>query len=149
LHDAGLQTQMRVQPHPTSQPIRVLVADDHEPLRRAVCGLLAALDDVEVVGVAASGLEAVELASATAPDVAVIDVSMPGLDGIEAMRRMLAADPGLRVVILTASRDRRDDALRAGAAVHLLKDAEPQELVACVRALAKPERSTRGSATMA
>jgi DNA-binding NarL/FixJ family response regulator len=127
----------------------VLVADDHEPLRRAVCGLLGALEDVEVVAAAADGLEAVELARTTAPDVVVMDVNMPVLDGVEATRRMLAADPRLRVVILTAFPDRRHEALLAGAAGHLLKDAEPHELVRCVRRGHSPGTGPEPAATMA
>jgi DNA-binding NarL/FixJ family response regulator len=117
----------------TAGRIRVLVADDHDRLRVAVSGLLAALDDFEVVGLAADGAEAVALTAALGPDLVVMDVSMPVLDGIEATRRILVASPATRIVILTAVRDRRDEALRAGAAAHMLKDAAPAELVRCLR----------------
>jgi DNA-binding NarL/FixJ family response regulator len=128
--DAPMQRSR--QPGPAGR-IRVVVADDHERLRVAVSGLLSALEDFEVVGVAADGAEAVALTAALGPDVVLMDVSMPGVDGIEATRRILAASPATRIVILTAVRERRDEALRAGAAAHLLKDAPPAELVRCLR----------------
>ena len=94
------------------------------------------MSDIEVIGSAVSGTEAVALAATLTPDVVVMDVGMPIMDGIEATRRILATNPGLRVVTLTALRDRRDEALRAGAAAHVLKDATPDELIGCIRAVA-------------
>jgi DNA-binding NarL/FixJ family response regulator len=115
------------------QRIRVLVADDHARIRAALGLLLGSLEDVEVVGFAVDGAQAVDLACRLAPDVVVMDISMPGVDGIEATRRIVEANPGLKVVTLTACRERQDEAYRAGAAAHVLKDAAPEELIRCVR----------------
>jgi DNA-binding NarL/FixJ family response regulator len=116
--------------------IRVLIVDDHPGIRVGLGELLACTGDIEVIGCAVSGTEAVALAATLAPDVVVMDVGMPVMDGIEATRRILAMNPDLRVVTLTALRDRRDEALRAGAAAHVLKDATPDELIGCIRAVA-------------
>lgn len=89
-----------------------------------------------MVGFAADGAHAVALAAELAPDVVVMDLSMPVMDGIEATRRILEANPGLKVVTLTAVRERQDEAYRAGAAAYLLKDAAPDELIRCVRTAA-------------
>jgi DNA-binding NarL/FixJ family response regulator len=113
-----------------------LVADDHARIRRALGTLLATVDDVEVVGFAVDGAQAVSLAAELEPDVVVMDVGMPIVDGIEATRRILEANPALRVITLTAFRERQDEAYQAGAAAHLLKDAAPEELIRCVRAAA-------------
>ncbi len=115
------------------RPIRVLIADDHARVRSALSGLLTTREGIEVAGVATNGAEAVAMAAGLAPDVVLMDVSMPILDGIEATRQIVAANPGLRVVILTALGGRREEALRAGAVGHLLKDASPEELVRCLR----------------
>lgn len=117
-------------------PIRLLVADDNARLRMALVQLLAAIEDMHVVGAAADGAEAVAMAVSLAPDVVLMDVGMPILDGIEATRRIVAANPGVRVVILTSFRDREDEAYGAGAVGHLLKEAAPAELVRCVRGAA-------------
>lgn len=116
-----------------ARPIRVLVADDNARLRRALTELMSAVEDLEVVGTAVDGGEAVALALALAPDVVLMDVSMPVLDGIEATRRIRAADPAVRVVIVTAFHGRQDEAFGAGAVDHVLKDAAPEELVRRVR----------------
>ncbi|QNN51275.1 response regulator [Nocardioides mesophilus] len=121
-----------------SAPLRVLVADDHPVFREGFAALLAGIDAVEVVGTAASGLEALELADRLVPDVVVMDVQMPGLDGIEATRRLLAAHPGTGVVVLTMSEEDGTlvDALRAGARGYLLKGAEPAEVVRAITTVA-------------
>ena len=115
--------------------LRVLVADDHACIRVALGQLLASLEDMEVVGFAVDGAQAVALAAQLAPDVVVMDVSMPLVDGIEATRRILETNPALRVVTLTAFRERQEEAYRAGAAAHLLKDGAPEELIRCLRAV--------------
>ena len=121
--------------------IRVLVAEDHAVVRAGLEQLLAGADDVEVVGSAANGAEAVELTGERSPDVVLMDLVMPGVDGIEATRRILELGTGARVVVLTSFSDRNAimDALDAGAIGYLLKDAEPEELVRGIRAAARGE----------
>ena len=119
----------------------VLVADDHSLVREGLTNLLAAAPDLELVGAAGDGAEAVELASAATPDVVLMDLSMPGLDGIEATRRILERQPGAKVVVLTSFCDegRILAALDAGAVGYLLKDSEPDELLRGIRAAAQGE----------
>jgi DNA-binding NarL/FixJ family response regulator len=116
--------------------IRVLVVDDHAVVRAGLERLLATAPDIELVGTAENGAEAVDRAAATAPDVVLMDLSMPVLDGIEATRRVLAAQPDVHVVVLTSLSDNRRilDALRAGATGYLLKHAGPDELLGAIRA---------------
>jgi DNA-binding NarL/FixJ family response regulator len=115
--------------------LRVLIADDHVIYRRALKRLLATREGVSVVGEAESGEEAVQLARELQPDVVLMDVSMPGMDGIEATRRITAANPSLPVVMLTMHIDEgfRRGALDAGARAFLLKDVEGDELVEVMR----------------
>jgi DNA-binding NarL/FixJ family response regulator len=121
--------------------IRVLLAEDHTLVRSALEKLLATADDVEVVGAAANGREAIELAAATRPDVVLMDLSMPELDGVQATRAIVTAGSAAQVVVLTslAEPERVMAALDAGAVGYLLKDAEPEEVVAGVRAAARGE----------
>jgi len=121
--------------------IRVLLADDHAVVRSGLTQLLATVEDVEVVGAAADGAEAVDLALTQRPDVTLMDLSMPVMDGIEAIRRVRGSDPDARIVVLTSFSDRERilDALDAGAIGYLLKDAEPDELIRGVRAAAAGE----------
>jgi DNA-binding NarL/FixJ family response regulator len=116
--------------------ITVLVADDHPLVRRALVQLLCAAEDVTVVGAAADGREAVEMALATSPDVVLMDLEMPRVSGIEATRALTETDSMARVVVLTSfsDRDRILGALDAGALGYLLKDAEPDEIIRGVRA---------------
>jgi DNA-binding NarL/FixJ family response regulator len=119
-------------------PITVLVVDDHDVVRAGLAGLLDAAPDLEVVGTAADGLEAVELAADRAPDVVLMDLEMPYLDGIEATRRITDAGTASAVLVLTSFSDhiRVTAALDSGAIGYLLKDAEPEELIAGIRAAA-------------
>ena len=121
--------------------IRVLLADDHDVVRRGLSALLEGADDISVVGAAADGAEAVLLSTELEPDVVLMDLSMPGVDGVEATRRLTAERPDAQVVILTSFSDRERilDALDAGAVGYLLKDAEPDELLRGVRAAARGE----------
>ncbi|MFL5894152.1 MAG: response regulator [Thermoleophilaceae bacterium] len=121
--------------------IRVLVAEDHPVVRSGLLQLLGEVDQVDVVGAAAGGAEAVALASAERPDVVLMDLEMPDVDGIEATRRIRAAEPDVNVVVLTAFSDRERilDAIDAGAVGYLLKDAEPDELVRGLEAAARGE----------
>jgi DNA-binding NarL/FixJ family response regulator len=115
--------------------IRVLLADDHRLVRAGLAGLLDTAPDIEVVGEAADGRQAVELSAAVTPDVILMDLSMPVLDGIEATRLILDRDPAIRVIALTsfADKDKVSDMLASGAVGYLLKDSEPAELLAAVR----------------
>jgi DNA-binding NarL/FixJ family response regulator len=118
--------------------IRVLLADDQALVRSGFRMILEARDDLEVVGEAEDGREAVALAAATSPDVILMDVRMPELDGVEATRQILAAGSAARVLILTTFD--LDEvvlrAIRAGASGFLLKDVRPSELVEAIRVLA-------------
>jgi DNA-binding NarL/FixJ family response regulator len=121
--------------------IRVLIADDHGLVRAGLSQLLAAPEDIEVVAVASGGQEAIELIEARRPDVVLMDLSMPDLDGISATREALARVANTSIVILTSfsDRDRIVEAIDAGAVGYLLKDAEPEELVRAIRAAARGE----------
>ena len=129
--------------------IRVLVADDQAMVRAGFAALLAAQPDLEVVGEAENGAEAVRLAAAEQPDVVLMDVRMPVLDGIAATRQVLADNPAARVVVLTTF-DVDDyvlDAIRAGASGFLLKDSPPDDLVAAVRIVARGDALLAPSVT--
>ena len=117
--------------------IRVLVADDHTIVRQGIVGILKSSEDVEVVGEAADGAEAVEKATKLKPDVVVLDVSMPHLTGLEAARRIREALPATRVLVLTMHDDEEYvlKMVRAGASGYLLKDSAGSELIAGIRAL--------------
>lgn len=119
--------------------IRVVIADDHGLVREGLRRLVDAPADIGVVGTAASGREAVELIERTRPDVALMDLSMPDIDGIAATRQALARAPDTHVVILTSFSDRERilEALDAGAIGYLLKDAEPDELLRGIRTAVK------------
>ena len=121
--------------------IRVVIAEDHAVVRSGLVQLLAAVDDVDVVGVAAGGEDAVVQAAEQRPDVVLMDLEMPDMDGIEATRRIRRNDPTVNVVVLTAFSDRQRilDAIDAGAVGYLLKDAEPEELVRGLAAAARGE----------
>src|SRR2546423_12548690 len=118
-----------------SEPIRVLIADDHAVLREGLRSFLELQDGIEIVGDAADGAEAVELAERLRPAVVLMDLVMPKLDGVEAMRALRERVPETRVIILTSYIDdeRLLPAIRAGAAGYLLKNAEPQELARAIR----------------
>ena len=120
---------------------RVLIADDHGVVREGLARLLSTADDVEVVGTAGDGGEAVALYAEHRPDVVLMDLSMPKVDGTEATRRIVSSNPDASVVILTSFSDREQiiAALDAGAIGYLLKDAGPSELIDGVRAAARGE----------
>jgi two-component system, NarL family, response regulator LiaR len=115
--------------------IRVLIADDHAVVRQGLKTFLELQDDIEVVEDVADGEAAVAAAEREAPDVVLMDLVMPGVDGVEAIRRIRAGQPQARVLVLSSFLDdeRLFPAVRAGAAGYLLKDVEPRELVKAIR----------------
>jgi DNA-binding NarL/FixJ family response regulator len=117
--------------------LRILIADDHPLVRSGLRALLMATEDLEVVGEAATGEEAVTLAATLHPDVIVMDLRMPGINGIEATRRIVQANTHIRILVVTLFED--DDsvftAMRAGARGYILKDANEVEVVRAIRAV--------------
>jgi len=115
-------------------PIRVLIADDHAILRKGIRALLSTEPDIEVVGETGDGLETVARAQALRPDVILMDLVMPKMDGIEATRRVTAEQPGVRILVLTsfAADDKVFPAIKAGALGYILKDSGPVELVQAI-----------------
>jgi len=124
------------QPHP-DEIIRVLLVDDHAVVRQGLRTYLELQEDMRVVGEGSNGREAVELAARLTPDVIVLDLVMPGMDGVEATRRILEQEPRARVLILTSFGDDEKifPAIRAGAQGYLLKDIQPRDLIQAVRDL--------------
>ncbi len=118
-----------------SAPIRVLIADDHPTLRDGLRAILDTQDDMQVVGEAANGMEAVERAAALRPDVVLMDLEMPALDGVEATRRIAEQLPATPVIVLTAfdTDDRIIGAVEAGARGYLLKGATRDEIFRAIR----------------
>ena len=120
---------------PRSGVIRVLVADDHAVVRSGIVGILNAQADMKVVSDANNGADAVEMFLVHKPDVALIDLQMPVLDGVQVVEQIKSKDPDALLIILTTY-DTDDDierSLKAGAKAYLLKDVEPKDLVRCVR----------------
>lgn len=117
---------------------RIMVVDDHQLVRAGLVSLLDGAEDLDVVGQAADGAEALEVAAATEPDVVLMDLSMPIMDGVTATRALLDARPATAVVVLTSFTDqaRVAEALAAGAVGYLLKDSHPRDLLAGIRAAA-------------
>jgi DNA-binding NarL/FixJ family response regulator len=125
---------------PADGPIRIVLVDDHAVVRRGLEQLLSGVDGVEVVGTAADGAAAVEVVREARPDIVLMDLQMPGVDGVEATRQ-ITADGGPDVLVLTSfsDTDRIVAALDAGAVGYLLKDAEPDDVIAGIRAVARGE----------
>lgn len=121
--------------------IRIVLVDDQRLLRQGIQTLLELEDDLQVVGTAANGHEAIEVATRTRPDVVLMDVRMPLLDGVAATRELLRLMPGLGVIILTTFDDDEYvfEGLKAGARGYMLKDTSAEEIVAAVRAVASGE----------
>lgn len=124
-----------------SEPITVLLVDDHEMVRRGVRAFLETQPGIAVVAEAGGGEEAVRLAAEHAPDVALMDLIMPGMDGVEATRRLVARSPRTNVIMLTSYHDDEHifPAIRAGALSYVLKEVGPDELAAAVRKAAEGE----------
>jgi DNA-binding NarL/FixJ family response regulator len=121
--------------------IRVLVVDDHRVVLAGLAGLIDAAEDMQVVGLASDGGIAADLVVKTRPDVVLMDLSMPGVDGIVATRRILEVSPQSHVLVLTSFSDREGivDAFQAGAVGYLLKDNEPDDLLRAIRAASRGE----------
>jgi len=121
------------------KPIRILIADDHALVRAGFRALLQAIEGVSVVAEAADGREAWELIRSTQPNVALLDISMPGLNGLELTARVVAEQPATRVIVLSMhlTEDYVLRAIRGGAVGYLLKDASPSELELTIRAAAR------------
>jgi DNA-binding NarL/FixJ family response regulator len=133
---------VRPQPDPCPcRPIRICIVDDHPVVRAALAQLLEVFDDVVVVGDAADAGAAIDLVAARRPDVVLVDLSMPVVDGVAATEALTAAVPGTRVLLLTAfaDRERIDSALDAGAVGYVLKDADPIELEQAIRRAVRGE----------
>src|SRR5918992_1715988 len=123
------------------ETLRILVAEDHPLFRKGMVSLLSSVPEFEVVGQATTGEEAVARAADLQPDVVLMDLQMPEVNGIEATRRILQESPSIRVLVVTLFED--DDsvflALRAGARGYVLKDADEEEMVLAIRAVGKGE----------
>ena len=126
----------------TETPVRVLIVDDQAIVRRGICALLAEVEGIEVIGEASDGEEAVTQAKALNPDVVLMDLVMPGMDGIEATRR-ITRDQEARVLVLTSffGDDKVFPAIKAGALGYLLKDSEPADLLQAIRQVHRGEPS--------
>ena len=128
----------------STDPITVMIVDDHEMVRRGACSYLEAQPDISVVAQAGSGEEAVRLAQEHIPDVVLMDLVMPGMDGVEATRRVKNASPRTQIIILTSFHQDEHifPALQAGAISYLLKDVKAAELLEAIR------RAAQGEATL-
>jgi NarL family two-component system response regulator LiaR len=126
-----------------SKTIRVFVAEDHAIVRKGVCALLTLEPGIEVVGEASNGQEAVRGIESSQPDVILMDLVMPEMDGIEAIRQVMARQPEARILVLTsfATDDKVFPAIKAGALGYLLKDSEPREVVDAIRQVHRGESS--------
>lgn len=127
-----------------SEPIRVMLVDDHDMVRKGARGFLEAQSDIEVVAEAGSGEDAVRLAREQVPDVVLMDLVMPGMDGVEATRQVKDASPRTQIIVLTSYHQDEHifPALQAGAISYLLKDVKATELVQAIH------RAARGEATL-
>lgn len=124
-----------------SKKIRVLIADDHQVVREGLTSILESKGDIAVVGLAADGSEAVEKARALSPDVVLMDISMPKMNGVEATRQIKKENPQIGVVILTMFADEEYifDLVRAGAAGYLLKDADSGQIAKAIKSVSRGE----------
>ncbi|OIK26593.1 response regulator [Streptomyces malaysiense] len=120
-----------------AEPIKVLLVDDHQVVRRGLRTFLEVQEDIVVVGEAADGAQGVERAEELRPDVVLMDVKMPGMDGIDALRRLRELDNPARVLIVTSFTEQRTvvPALRAGAAGYVYKDVDPDALAGAIRSV--------------
>lgn len=121
--------------------IKVILVDDHAIVRKGIRALLATESDIEVVGEASDGQEAIILADSIKPDVILMDLVMPGVNGVDAIRQIKANDSGARILVLTSfgTDDKVFPALKAGALGYLMKDSNPQELIEAIRQVQQGE----------
>ena len=126
-----------------AQPIRILIADDHHIVRRGIRDLLDTEPDMTIVGEASNGEEAVPAVATLNPDVVLMDLVMPGTDGIETTRQIKAAQPQMKILVLTsfATDDKVFPAIKAGALGYLIKDTGPDELLNAIRQVHRGEAS--------
>jgi NarL family two-component system response regulator LiaR len=131
----------------TQTPIRVLVVDDHDIVRRGIRALLGEIEDIEVVGEAGNGLQAIEQADRLRPDLILMDLVMPEMGGIEAMQRISSRQPEARFLVMTSysGEDLVFPAIKAGALGFLLKDTKSEELVGAIRQVHRGEPSLHPS----
>lgn len=124
-------------------PIQVLIADDHAIVRDGIASLLTTIADIDVIGEAANGLQAVAMFKRLQPDIVLMDLVMPEMDGIQAIEEIMTFDPDARILVLTsfATDDKVFPALKAGACGYLLKDSDSEELVRSIREIQRGESS--------
>ena len=126
-----------------NETLRILIVDDHIVVRKGICALLATEQEIEVVGEACDGADAILEANRLRPDVILMDLVMPRVDGVEAIRRILATQPSVRILVLTSfdADDKIFPAIRAGATGYTLKDSSPEDLVMAIRRVYRGESS--------
>ncbi len=130
--------------------IKVILADDHDIVRFGIASVIRTADDIELIGEASDGRGTIELYKQFTPDVAIVDITMPGMNGIETTRAILESHPDARILILTMHMDEEylNQALKAGAKGYLLKNCDKQELVNGIRSIAKGDKVFSGTISM-
>ena len=128
-------------------PIRVMIVDDHPVVRKGLASFLGHEPDIEVVGLADSGEQALEMAAELLPDIVLMDLSMPGMGGIEATRRLVETRPQTRVMMLTSfgGHERMVEALKSGAVGYVVKDTAPADLLNALRSIAATGKAPTAS----
>lgn len=124
------------------QEIKIVIADDHQLVRQGLRSFIELQEGIEIIGEAADGLEAIELTKDLCPDVLLLDLRMPGADGVAVCREVKEADPDVKVIILTTFDDTEEivEALEAGASSYILKDVSPERLIKAIKAVVGGQR---------